>query len=280
MKKLRISRWEGRLEQFEDLIAEEGLLLVNIGPGPGPEPELSFSAAITPEQVKSFVFGYLLSEGLIQGKDDVREYHEYGEQLREIPGEVIHVDLRLRELPKDEVPWQRDYNIIWSECGGGSSSSGGGGWSSEGFGSSLRLEAREPHPLISGEELIQIPVKIAGEIEGFKRTGAYHYAFLFDPELNLKAKAKDIGRHNAVDKVIGEELLGEGRFAERLLFTTGRITADIVLKCLRAGIPLIASRGAALWRAVVLARRYNLGVVGFLRGRRFNIYSGEGWIEL
>lgn len=266
MKKLTISRWQGHLELFEDLLAEEGFLQVNIGP------ELSFAAAITPEQIKPFVFGYLLSEGFIRSKDDVCEYHEYAEQVRQTPGEVIHVDLRLRELPR--VPWQRDYNIIWSECGGGAD------WLPLEFGlkAPKSKPGASPSPLISAEELLQIPLKIAGEIEAFKQTGAYHYAFLFDLELNLKAKAKDIGRHNAVDKVLGEELLGEGRFSERLLFTTGRITADIVLKCLRARVPLVASRAAALSRAVALARRYNLGLVGFLRGPRFNIYSGEGLI--
>ncbi|NOX44280.1 MAG: hypothetical protein GXO72_00875, partial [Caldiserica bacterium] len=113
----------------------------------------------------------------------------------------------------------------------------------------------------------------------FRLTGAYHYAFLFDRELRIRAVAKDIGRHNAVDKVLGAELLGTGDFGERILFVTGRISADIALKALRAGVPLVASPGAALLGAVALARRYNLGLVGFLRGRRFNLYAGRGWLS-
>ncbi|RLG71378.1 MAG: hypothetical protein DRO11_04600, partial [Methanobacteriota archaeon] len=130
-------------------------------------------------------------------------------------------------------------------------------------------------PLLSAQKLVGIQKIVFRETEEFRLTGAYHYAIIFDSSLDLVAKAKDIGRHNAVDKVVGEVLLCGGSFSDSVLFTTGRISKEIVLKCLRCGIPLLVSRGAVLLGAVSLAKRYNLGLVGFLRGQRFNIYSGE-----
>lgn len=260
MRQVRIRRFQaGSWKWVEDSVAEEGLLRVELARGRG------FSAVITPEKVKEFVFGHLLAEGFISEKEDVLEYHERLNQTTGVPGDVIHVELKLRELlqppPKEKA--------IWTACGDG-----------EGL---LRLDPSlkpsTPRPLVSGAALVQLPRLMAGESEDFRLTGAYHYAFLFDPELELRAAAKDIGRHNAVDKAIGEELLRDGAFRERILFVTGRISADIALKTLRAGIPLLASRGAPLFGAIALARRYHLGLIGFLRGDRFNVYSGEGWLS-
>lgn len=90
--------------------------------------------------------------------------------------------------------------------------------------------------------------------------------------------AKDIGRHNAVDKVLGEALLTGFPREKTILYTTGRISADIVIKALRARVPLVVSPGAALLGAINLARRYPLGLVGFLRAKGFNVYAGASWL--
>jgi FdhD protein len=249
MKRLKILRWQrGRSKPFEDILAEEAFLHVNINS------EVSFDVTITPEQIRPFLYGHLLTEGFIRSPDDVLDYFEY------VKGGIIHVNLRLKEVP--ERLSHRNYNVIWTGCGDIR-------WLDE-------EGLRTPKEIyISAEEIIKIPRLIRGEVDGFKQTGAYHYAFLFSKELDLVTKAKDIGRHNAVDKVIGEEILKGNPLDDRILFMTGRITMDIVIKCLRSGIPLVISRSAALFRAVELASKYNLGVIGFLRGERFNLYSGQ-----
>ncbi|RKY05672.1 formate dehydrogenase accessory sulfurtransferase FdhD [Candidatus Poribacteria bacterium] len=251
MKKLKILRWRrGEVQAVEDLVAEEGLLRVDIGG------TVSFDALITPEKIRPFVYGHLLTEGLIESVDDVLDYFEY------VKGGIVHVKVRLRRQPPQ--PFHRSYNVVWTECG------------------HVRLldeELRPPKGVrVSARGIIDIPRLIRDEVGEFRLTGAYHYAFLFDPDLNLRAKAKDIGRHNAVDKAIGEELLRGAPLSERILYTTGRVTVDIVLKCLRSGVPLLISRSAPLSGAVELASRYGLGLIGFLRGERFNIYSGEEMI--
>jgi FdhD protein len=110
----------------------------------------------------------------------------------------------------------------------------------------------------------------------FDRTGGLHAAGLFDAKGEVVALREDVGRHNAVDKVVGRMLL-DGRLpaAEMLLVVSGRAGYEIVQKSIGAGIPILAAVGAPSSLAVALAREFNQTLVGFLRGDRFNVYSGH-----
>lgn len=109
----------------------------------------------------------------------------------------------------------------------------------------------------------------------FERTGGLHAAGLFSADGKLKHLREDIGRHNAVDKVVGRTLL-EGALpaAESILVVSGRAGYEIVQKSISAGIPVLAAVGAPSSLAVSLAREFNQTLVGFLRGERFNVYAG------
>lgn len=258
MRLIRILRYrEGTYREAEDWAAEEALLALGIAGGG----ERRF--VITPEMIRAFVYGHLLSARAIEAPEDVVSYRETMRPEIGLPGEVIRVEVVLRRPPGS---WDAA-RTLWTPCGEGIPPEATG------------LRPLSPRPLISGEELLRVPRLAGRETEDFRLTGAYHYAFLFDPGLRLRAVAKDIGRHNAVDKVLGAELLAGGDLGERILFVTGRISADIALKALRAGVPVVASPGAALLGAIHLARRFGLCLVGFLRGRRFNLYAGEGWLS-
>ena len=107
----------------------------------------------------------------------------------------------------------------------------------------------------------------------FKLTGGVHAAAISDGE-NILFFSEDIGRHNAVDKVIGKAFLNGVNFGTTVLLSSGRISLEIVKKAIIAGIPVVLSRSAPTSLAIQTASVKNLTLIGFLRGKRFNIYSG------
>jgi len=138
------------------------------------------------------------------------------------------------------------------------------------------LRRPEAATLFDPEMLCKLPPKLRAAQDVFGRTGGLHAAALFGPTGELLVLREDIGRHNAVDKVIGWALLG-GRvpLSDHVLLVSGRGGFEIVQKAITGGIPLLASVSAPSSLAVQLARELGLTLVGFLRGRRFVIYAGE-----
>jgi FdhD protein len=141
------------------------------------------------------------------------------------------------------------------------------------------MRAREttpPNPdfIISPELLTSLPDALRSAQRIFGRTGGLHAAGLFDPEGKLVLVREDIGRHNAVDKAIGHCFLqGQLPLSERLLLVSGRGGFEIVQKALVAGVPILASVSAPSSLAVQMARDGGLTLIGFLRDRRFVVYS-------
>ncbi len=270
MKSIEIVQFKNnKLRKVQDQIAEEAIAHIEIND------EVSFDTIISPvgpdeeNDIKSFVYGNLYAEGFIRSPAEILEY-QYKRKK-----DIIYISVNLDNFEARKKFLARNYNIIWTECG------------------SLpelkrpldKLEKMDVKLKLRAEDLFLIHDKIKDKITLFKETGAYHYSFLFLTSMEVIETACDIGRHNAVDKVIGKYLLEQPGntdiFRDKLLYTTGRVSSDIVLKCLRAKLPVIISRGAPLKTAVELARKYDIGLVGFLRHgtRRFNVYSNYEMFE-
>lgn len=127
--------------------------------------------------------------------------------------------------------------------------------------------------MIKKEIIFSSIIEMQKETQLFRKTGGCHGAAIFDSNGRILAIKEDIGRHNAIDKVIGALLIVNRGFDNVFLTTTGRLTGDSVLKAIRANIPLVASLSAAIESGIRLAFAYGLTLIGFVRGRKMNIYT-------
>src|SRR5262249_46235754 len=127
--------------------------------------------------------------------------------------------------------------------------------------------------VVSDDLMYSLPTRLRQAQANFQRTGGIHAVGLFDTKGSLLILREDIGRHNAVDKVLGSALVADLRLSETIMMVSGRLGFEIAQKALIAGIPIIASISAPSSLAVELANDFGMTTIGFLRGRSMNIYS-------
>ena len=256
----QVTEWlDGRPTQVEDYLAAEEPLEMRAG-------RHSLGVTLrTPGDDEELVAGFLLTEGIISGREDLVELRMPGNTAAE--RNLVRVTLASGVRVKTGSAARRF--SAGSACG------------VCGKASIAQLRRRGLRRPAAGspfdtEILCQLPAKLRGTQAVFGRTGGLHAAALFSRGGELLVLREDIGRHNAVDKVIGWTLLRGGLpLSDHILLVSGRGGFEIVQKALTAGIPLLASVSAPSSLAVQLAREFGLTLVGFLRGRRFVIYSGE-----
>jgi FdhD protein len=256
----QVIEWQdGNATRVEDYLAAEEPLEMRAG-------RYSLGVTLrTPGDDEELVAGFLLTEGVISRREDLVASQTAGRSASERNLVRVTLDRRVH-LSAGSAARRFSAGSACGVCGKASITQ-------------LRrrgLRRPEAASLFDPEMLCQLPPKLRATQAVFGRTGGLHAAALFGPGGELLVLREDIGRHNAVDKAIGWALLG-GRLplSGHVLMVSGRGGFEIVQKALAAGIPLLASVSAPSSLAVQLARELGLTLVGFLRGRRFVIYSGE-----
>lgn len=265
MNMLKIQTWtitpEGRQVKDDQLVAEEPLE-IRLGYGSG-QGRKKFPMAVTmrtPGDDEDLAVGFLFTEGILSGLSSVVA-------IRWLDEHIMLVELQ----PDVYVDEERLIRHFYT-----SSSCGVCGKASLDAVRTINVYFPElGKPKISPELLYSLPDKLISEQFTFNSTGGLHAAALFDTTGKLLLLKEDIGRHNAVDKVIGAAIRSgiPLPFRDKILLVSGRAGFELVQKAAMAGIPVMAAVGAPSGLSVALADSSNMTLIGFLRQKRFNIYS-------
>ncbi|MGO8816792.1 MAG: formate dehydrogenase accessory sulfurtransferase FdhD [Terriglobia bacterium] len=219
----------------------------------------------TPGDDFELTAGFLFTEGMISSRDEILSLDWADDSAAD--HRAVHVELKAEAVPRSRAT---NRNFL------SNSSCGLCGKTSLEAVYSAGITRPNPDFRIDPEILCGLPDTLRSAQTLFGRTGGLHAAGLFDPSGKLLALKEDVGRHNAVDKLVGWALLqGLVPLSNCALLASGRGGFEIIQKSLAAGVPLLASVSAASSLAVQMAREFGMTLVGFLRGRRFVIYSGE-----
>ncbi len=228
-------------EELEDYVAIEKKLRVSVNG------KKVITLYCTPLMIKELIIGLFLTEGILTNKISP-------DKINIIYGEDIGVDISAGQdvLKK---------GMVTSRCLGGVT-----------FNKKRNFEKVKDDFSITVEDLKNIFEEFQHKSELFRLTGCFHSAALSDGK-RILAYAEDIGRHNAVDKVIGYSILGNIPFTGKLMIVSCRISSEIISKCSRWGIPIIASRAAPTDLAIEIAEKSGITLAGFVRGDRLNVYT-------
>jgi len=221
----------------------------------------------TPGNDEELSLGFLFTEAIITGANQVASVRHCGE---EDPDTGFRNVIRIELAPRVQVDLTRLERHFYT-----TSSCGVCGKASL---TALRVAGQKPMTNVTTTfdrgDLVALPEKLRLRQEVFARTGGLHAAAAFGPDGEITLVREDIGRHNAVDKVIGALLLSDRLPAHELgLLVSGRASFELMQKALVAGFPLLAAVGAPSSLAVSLAKEFDMTLVGFLRRGNFNIYS-------
>ena len=245
-KQVNAIRFEGNPSEVMESVVNDEEIVININNS------ISRTFSISPNALREFTVGYLLGEGLISSVDNIANISIDDKRIE------TEVDLADFDIRKELV--------VGSDCFGG--------WRTK-----IEFVGKvESDYIISKEVLIEAFDKLKEEAKVWKATGGTHVAGLVCGD-NFIA-IEDVSRHVAVDKVIGAGALENYDFSRSFLVYSGRMPADMLIKIARVGIPIIASNAAPTSSGVSVAEQAKVTMIGFVRGKRFNIYTHPHRISL
>jgi len=211
----------------------------------------------SPRDVKYLAIGFLSSEGLVKSKDEIKKITVDDQRG------VVRVETEEDKEFANELIFKR---LITSGCGKGAS-----------FYSAADVEGQikvESQIGISALEVFTLVKEFQHYSQIYRATGGVHSAALCDTT-GILVFAEDIGRHNAIDKIFGQCLLEDIPTDEHMIITSGRISSEILLKVAKRNIPIIISKSAPTDLAVRLASDLGITLIGFVRGKRTNVYTND-----
>jgi FdhD protein len=248
----------GKTEKTKDFVAEEVPLQISLNDA------YTFVIWCSPSQFKELAVGYLIAEEILNSIDEIEsmssDEKEHKCQLKlkanvDLNERIKHSRRSTRIIPlikPSTSPYQHDEKIPFVK-------------------SLLKIKA---------QVILDAVNQINSLAKGFKETGGLHDSAIIKADGTVLAFSEDVGRHNTVDKVIGEASLKLVDFTQCFMIITGRVPGDMIYKAAKVGLPIVASVAAVLNSGVSSAEKANITLVGFVRGKRMNIYTGSERIIL
>jgi len=243
----------GSNETAQDLVAVEEPLQIRVG-------DRDFAITMrTPGQDRELAAGFLFTEGIVKNPGQIADI---------TADDRGAVTVRLAENVPADFPGRNFY--VTSSCGVCGKAS---------IDSLRNAGCPTPArgiPRVEASVISELPDKLRNAQPVFGHTGGLHASGLFDTSGKLLAVREDVGRHNAVDKLVGAAFLdGHIPLHDNILMLSGRISFELVQKALMAGISIVAAVGAPSSLAIETALHFGLTLAGFVRGQRYNVYSGQ-----
>lgn len=249
VKKVCMKRYKaGFIEETDDSIVIEMPLNIFINN------KYYATLMCTPSELKELCTGFLFTEGLLESKNDIKAM-EYGSQ-----------DIMFISLEKEIESVEMYGRTIVSGCGGGIAGSN--------IIKQNKLTAVNSTAVFNSSDILKFMSDFNTMSRLFQKTGGVHSCCVCSKE-GIEFHSEDIGRHNAIDKTIGKCMLNDVDIRLKMMFTTGRISSDSVLKAAKAGVPVVVSHSAPTNLAVEMAKTLDMTLIGFARGNRMNIYWGD-----
>jgi FdhD protein len=259
-----------RVDEAADVLATEEPMEIRVVAVEGSdEVERSLSVTMrTPGNDFELAVGFLYGEGILRGKSDLDRVAYCTSP--DVAQEYNIVSVVLRDGVRLDAAKLERHFYTTSSCGVCGKTSL----------DAVRSLAPAPIPpdglTVRRSVIPSLPDRLRERQEVFSATGGLHAAGLFDADGRLDAVREDVGRHNAVDKVVGAMVLaGHVPLHDRLLAVSGRASFEIVQKAAVAGLPIVVAVGAPSSLAVDLAKAFGMTLVGFARGTGFNVYAGS-----
>jgi FdhD protein len=260
IKEFPMWRWRhGRVEATRDVVVVEEPLEIRLGSEP-------FQVLMRlPGWEKELALGFLYTEGIVQSLAEVITIHFCGTATDPmLPPNVVDVSLTEAALARRG---RRHLEVSYSSCGL---------CAKEAVSEICRKVPKVASRLtVPGAALLTLMDRLQAAQTIYRDTGGTHAVALASPDGRVFIHAEDVGRHNAMDKVIGRAVLTRQDLTGLVALLSGRISFEMVLKTARAGIPILAAVSAPTSMALELANELNLTTVGFVRDQRLNIYTAH-----
>jgi len=253
IKKIRASTGS---EILQDIIPAELLLTIVLNNN------IISIISCSPQNLIELTIGYLINNGYIEKYSDINIINFCQDFLMKKKSQSIlnaQVEVNCKNI---DIKGLENLKFISSACG-----------SMDEFILQKKLNHIKSGIKVSPEVILKLNLETINQQNYKKEFGGLHSAALFDSDGKIINLMEDIGRHNCIDKITGYMLINKIEFSDKIIFTTGRLSLDVVYKICRMSVPVIVTNSSITHSAVQMAKKMNLTAIGYARGGRFNIYS-------